>query len=87
MEPENEKKTNVGNSKKSETGSDFERRNVSNSGRIETGGEAYDRNLSNKKGSESNSEAKSGSLKTGIKITREPGSPQFVKTKKVFWVY
>ncbi|HSP12128.1 MAG TPA: SRPBCC family protein [Salegentibacter sp.] len=58
MEPENEKKTNVGNSKGSERGSDFDKRNVSNSGRTETGNQAYDKNLSNKKRSESSSEAK-----------------------------
>ena len=63
MEPENERKTNVGNSKGSQTGSDFEKRNVSNPGGTETGGAASDKNLENKKRSESNSEAKKWSSK------------------------
>ncbi len=63
MEPENEKKTNVGNSKRSETGSDFDKSNVSNSGRTETGNQAYDSNLSDKKRSESQSETKKWSSK------------------------
>lgn len=58
MEPENERKMNVENSKGAETRSDFEKRNVPNSGRSETGDQAYD-----KKRSETKSETKKWSTK------------------------